>query len=84
MSIAQHGSKLHPVYLTQADPTHHIVLSVVADPEAPLGDIDVSLDRGPYAPDTIDPTEYVAALRQFAAHLSIYADAYEYAASVEF
>jgi len=97
MSIAQHGCTvparttrsttphLYPVYVDHLDinPLHDMKLTVIAAADAPLGQIKVRLERGPLAPTTIDPTEYVNALRIFADHLEAHASDCDFAASLD-
>lgn len=87
MSIAHSPYTSHgrqPSFTLAPDPIHDIIMTVAVNPEASLGHISVSLDRGPFDLDAVSVTEYVATLRQFADHLQVYCDAYEYVASVGF
>lgn len=89
MSIAESRSVthappwLHPMCADHVDPLHDLRLTVVAASDAALGDIRVRLERGPFASTTIDPTEYVNALRIFADHLEAYASDCDFAASLD-
>jgi len=89
MSIAESRSVthipqwLHPICADHVDPLHDIRLTVIAASDAPLGDIHVQLERGPFAPTTIDPTEYVNALRIFADHLEAHASDCDFAVSLD-
>jgi len=80
--IAPH---LYPVYVDHLDidPMHDMKLTMIAAADAPLGQIKVRLERGPLAPVTIDPTEYVNALRIFADHLEAHASDCDFAASLD-
>jgi hypothetical protein len=77
--------RLYPVYVDHLDidPIHDMKLTVIAAADAPLGQIKVRLERGPLAPVTVDPTEYVNALRIFADHLEAHASDCDFAASLD-
>jgi hypothetical protein len=76
------GVRLYPVYLTDAHGPHEFTLTIIGDPEAAAGAVQVHVVYPAGAP-TVAETDYPMLMRLFAAHLLAHADQYDTALAAQ-
>jgi hypothetical protein len=68
--------RIYPVYLTDAHGPHEFTVTIIGDPEAAPGAVQVHVVYPAGAP-TVAETDYPLLVRLFAAHLLAHADQYD-------
>ena len=68
--------RLYPVYVTHDHGRHEFTLTIIGDPEAALGAVQVHVVY-PAGGPTIGESDYAMLVRLFAAHLLAHADQYD-------
>ena len=76
------GVRLYPVYVTDAHGPHEFTLTIIGDPEAAPGAVQVHVVYPAGAP-TVAETDYPLLVRLFAAHLLAHADQYDAALAAQ-
>jgi hypothetical protein len=76
------GVRLYPVYVTDAHGPHEFTLTIIGDPEAAPGAVQVHIVYPAGAP-TVGETDYPLLVRLYAAHLLAHADQYEAALAAQ-
>jgi hypothetical protein len=79
--ISQQGH-LYPVYISRAESPGDFTITVIGDPHAPAGDVQVHVVYPTWARAT-DEQGYLLLVRCFAAHLLAHADRYEAALTAD-
>ena len=76
------GVRLYPVYVTDAHGPHEFTLTIIGDPEAAPGAVQVHVVYPAGAP-TVAERDYPLLVRLFAAHLLAHADQYDAALAAQ-